>query len=73
MCCLRKQRMILWIGFILCLIVQMIVFATVDGEIIYDGKRPASGDDKRLTQTLMFIPCVTLGIFIDIQIIVSTY
>jgi hypothetical protein len=47
------------------LIAQFIIFAAIDPSKLLDG--------NHVTQCLMFLPCLTFGLMIDIQIIVSTY
>ena len=69
--CLRQQRIFLWSGFIVSLIAQFIVFASVDVDWFIHGK----SDDRKgeVTQVLMFLPAIFCGLMVDIQVIFSTY
>lgn len=76
--CLRQQRIFLWSGFVICLVIQMIVLAVADTKFLVvsstsTGYDAASSFDKDMVnRCLIFLPCVTFGLAADIQIIVST-
>ena len=76
MCC-RQQRIFLWSGFIICLIVQMIVLSVTDTKFLVAGNSFTQYDSPNFSndmvnRCLIFLPCVTFGLAADIQIIVST-
>lgn len=62
--CLRKQQIFLWSGFVICLIAQFIVVSAVGDQILDDSV-------NKVDQLLMFLPSVTFGLAIDVQIMVS--
>ena len=64
---MRKQRIYLWSGFILCLIAQLIVMGTL-GSKFFDETDTADKVEK----VLLFLPCAAFGLAADVQIIVST-
>ena len=69
--------MILWTGFIVCLVAQLIVFASVDGDFSVSAAAPEllggwDKDGNHIKQCLMFIPCFVFALAADAQILVST-
>jgi hypothetical protein len=53
----------------------LIVFSVVDANIVPSTDPNASGfdsDGDKITQCLIFLPCVTFGVAADLQIIIST-
>ena len=59
--CLRKQRMYLWVGFIVCLIAQFVVIGLLGDELFNDSKNFDS-----VEQCLFFIPSATFGLAVDV-------
>ena len=58
-----------------CLIVQLIVLASVDFGVFSGLNDTYMGFDKdgnKIKQCLVFLPCVTFGLCVDIQILIST-
>ena len=66
--CLREQRLILWTGFILTLIAQLLTLRYVDSEWLDVDKK----ENIKVQRCLVFLPCATFGLIVDVQIIVST-
>ena len=66
--CLKGQRYLLWSGFIICLLAQLIVLLII--------KNVFSDFDKHKTdvaEVLVFFPCLTFGVMADLQAISSTW
>ena len=68
--CLKKQRILLWGGFLVCVITQLLVLCFVDGQFttINNTYGVPSNDVK---QVLMFVPCLVFGLMVDLQILES--
>ena len=67
--------MYLWVGFIVCLVAQFIVLAAIDEKIFTSTNSFTGGfdaDSHRVKQCLVFLPTVTFGMCVDVQIISST-
>lgn len=70
--CLREQKYIIWTAFVVCLIVQFIVLASVNTEFLISDKSDGYNDEKT-DQCLVFLPLVFFCLAADAQVIMETH
>lgn len=72
--CLQNQRMVFWIGFLVCLTTQLILLEVLNVRFRKRAVEDVGGNETRyyLDAWLMFIPSMIFGIMVDIECLIQT-
>ena len=69
---LKSQRMVMWGGFILCALAQMILLFVINAKFNNASQDSLGQTSNGILLWLMFIPSMLFGVLIDVESIIQT-
>lgn len=69
--CLKSQRMLLWGGFVVCLLAQIILLSIVNVQFKQKvGSQSYGAISPGLEVWLVFVPAMIFGLLVDLEILI---
>ena len=71
--CLRSQRMLMWSGFLICVIAQIVILFCVKASFKHNYENRLGAVSAGVEVWLMFIPSMVFGLLIDAEALYQTW